>query len=152
MVIGAKYKNEKCIYVYIFFYPPTFTKLASYLPLQILLTSSNSHVFSCILRRPTRHYHTYTQYHWQGRQGVVEDNAKDAIWDAWPAHRDCCCKYLETQQIFLSFYIPNFQRLCLSLLLLISWLLHDYSSLFLFLALHFVVYLMDGRLIMGTGM
>ena len=88
----------------------------------------------------------------KGQQGVVENNARDTIWDAWPAHQDRCCKYLEAQQIFLWFYIPNFQRLCLSLLLLISSLLHDYSSLFLFLALHFVVYLMDGRLIMGTGM
>ena len=53
---------------------------------------------------------------------------------------------------FIWFYILNFQRLCLSFLLLISSLLHGYSSLFLFIALHFVTYLMDGWLIMGTGM
>ena len=88
----------------------------------------------------------------KGRQGVVENNAGDAIWDAWPAYQDHCCKYLEAQQFFLWFYIPNFQCLCLSFLLLISSLLHDYSSLFLFLALHFVIYLMDGWLIMGTSM
>ena len=87
----------------------------------------------------------------KGRQGVVENNAGDTIWDAWPGHQDRSYKYLEAQQIFLWFYIPNFQHLCLSLLLLISSLLHDYSSLFLFLALHFVIYWMDGWLVMGTG-
>ena len=70
--------------------------------------------------------HTYTQHHWQRRrQGVVENNAGDTIWDAWPGHQDRSYKYLEAQQIFLWFYIPNFQHLCLSLLLLISSLLHD---------------------------
>ena len=44
---------------------------------------------------------------------------------------------------FFDFSIPNFQRLSLSLLTLISSLLRGYFTLFLFMKLHFLIYLMD---------
>ena len=44
---------------------------------------------------------------------------------------------------FFDFSIPNFQRLSLSLLTLISALLRGQFSLFLFMKLHFLIYLMD---------